>query len=51
MSFSSIFARIVALIGGVALQWRQLQGAPTARRLGQRAPRCRRPSRRAPSRR
>src|SRR6204780_3341696 len=27
MSFSSIFARIVALIGGVALRWRRLQGA------------------------
>ena len=26
MSFSSIFARIVALIGGVALRWRRLQG-------------------------
>jgi len=28
MSFSGIFAQIVALIGGVALQWRKLQGAP-----------------------
>ena len=27
MSFSGIFARIVALIGAVALQWRKLQGA------------------------
>ena len=27
MSFSGIFARIVALIGGAALQWRRLQGA------------------------
>src|ERR1700685_967014 len=27
MDFSSIFARIVALIGGVALRWRRLQGA------------------------
>jgi glucose/arabinose dehydrogenase len=27
MSLSGIFARIVALIGGVALQWRKLQGA------------------------
>ncbi len=27
MTFSSIFARIVAVIGGVALAWRKLQGA------------------------
>src|SRR6202046_789612 len=27
MDFSSIFAQIVALIGGVALRWRRLQGA------------------------
>ena len=27
MSLSGIFARIVALIGGAALQWRRLQGA------------------------
>jgi glucose/arabinose dehydrogenase len=27
MNFSSLFARIVALIGAVALQWRRLQGA------------------------
>ena len=27
MSFSSLFARVVALIGGVALLWRRLQGA------------------------
>src|ERR1700758_1147833 len=27
MSFSSIFARIVALIGAAALAWRRLQGA------------------------
>ena len=27
MSMSGIFARIVALIGGAALQWRRLQGA------------------------
>src|SRR3954470_1039651 len=27
MSFSAIFARIVALIGNAALQWRRLQGA------------------------
>jgi glucose/arabinose dehydrogenase len=27
MSFSSIFARLVALIGGVALLWRRMQGA------------------------
>src|SRR6187401_2023036 len=31
MNMSSIFARVVALIGAVALQWRRLQGsAPTA---------------------
>jgi glucose/arabinose dehydrogenase len=30
MNFSSFFAQIVALIGGVALRWRQLQGAPPA---------------------
>src|SRR5476651_1015439 len=30
MTMSSIFARIVALIGGVALQWRKLQGAAPA---------------------
>src|ERR1700741_3049645 len=28
MSFSSIFARLVALIGGAALIWRRLQGKP-----------------------
>jgi glucose/arabinose dehydrogenase len=28
MSFSGIFAQIVALIGGAALQWRRLQGVP-----------------------
>jgi glucose/arabinose dehydrogenase len=28
MSFSSIFARGVALVGGAALQWRRLQGEP-----------------------
>src|ERR1700760_1032425 len=28
MSFSAIFARIVALIGGAALRWRRLQGVP-----------------------
>ncbi len=28
MTFSSIFAQIVALIGGVALRWRRLQGVP-----------------------
>jgi glucose/arabinose dehydrogenase len=28
MSLSGIFAQIVALIGGVALQWRRLQGVP-----------------------
>ena len=27
MSLSGIFARIVALIGGAALQWRRMQGA------------------------
>ena len=30
MTFSSLFARLVALIGGVALQWRRLQGATPA---------------------
>jgi len=30
MSFSSIFAQIVALTGGVALRWRRLQGAAPA---------------------
>src|SRR3954452_10135545 len=30
MSFSGIFARIVALIGGAALLWRRLQGAAPA---------------------
>src|SRR5438552_16057945 len=34
MSLSSIFARIVALIGGVALQWRRLQGVPQAAAWG-----------------
>jgi len=34
MSFSSIFAQIVALIGGVALQWRKLQGVPTVAAWG-----------------
>ena len=34
MSFSSIFARIVALIGAVALQWRRLQGAAPAPAFG-----------------
>ena len=28
MSLSGIFARIVALIGAAALQWRRLQGVP-----------------------
>jgi glucose/arabinose dehydrogenase len=28
MRFSGIFAQIIALIGGVALRWRKLQGAP-----------------------
>src|SRR5690348_16206170 len=28
MSFSGIFARLVALIGGAALLWRRLQGEP-----------------------
>ena len=28
MTFSSIFAQIVAMIGGVALRWRRLQGVP-----------------------
>src|SRR6185437_9791568 len=28
MNFSSIFARVVALIGGVALVWRRVQGVP-----------------------
>src|ERR1700727_633407 len=30
MDMSGVFARIVALIGGVALQWRKLQGAAPA---------------------
>ena len=30
MSMSAIFAKIVALIGGVALRWRKLQGAQPA---------------------
>src|SRR5213596_3731396 len=30
MDFSSIFARIVALIGAVALRWRRLQGSAPA---------------------
>ncbi|MGH7935631.1 MAG: sorbosone dehydrogenase family protein, partial [Chthoniobacterales bacterium] len=30
MSMSGIFAKIVALIGGMALQWRKLQGAAPA---------------------
>ena len=30
MDFSSIFARFVALIGAVALQWRRLQGSAPA---------------------
>jgi glucose/arabinose dehydrogenase len=34
MSFSSIFAQIVALIGGVALRWRKLQGVPTVAAWG-----------------
>src|SRR5689334_11651614 len=34
MSFSGIFAQIVALIGGVALQWRKLQGVPTVAAWG-----------------
>ncbi len=34
MTFSSIFARIVALIGGLALQWRKLQGAQPAPAFG-----------------
>src|SRR3954454_6385773 len=28
MNFSSIFARVVALIGGAALVWRRMQGVP-----------------------
>ena len=35
MSAFSIFAQFVALIGGVALRWRKLQGAPPQSRLGQ----------------
>ena len=35
MSMSSVFARVVAVIGGAALQWRQLQGAAPAACLGQ----------------
>src|ERR1700747_1344152 len=28
MNFSSVFANIVAFIGGIALQWRKIQGVP-----------------------
>jgi glucose/arabinose dehydrogenase len=28
MNFSSVFAQVVALIGGVALKWRRIQGVP-----------------------
>src|SRR6478735_612154 len=34
MSLSSVFAKFVALIGGVALQWRKLQGVPTTAAWG-----------------
>ena len=37
MNMSGIFARIVALIGAVALQWRRLQGIRACAGLGQRA--------------
>ena len=30
MNFSSIFAQFVALVGGAALRWRQMQGAAPA---------------------
>jgi glucose/arabinose dehydrogenase len=36
MTFSSIFAQIVALIGGVALRWRRLQGVPQKAAWGDR---------------
>jgi glucose/arabinose dehydrogenase len=34
MSFSSVFANIVAFIGGIALQWRKIQGVPTVAAWG-----------------
>jgi glucose/arabinose dehydrogenase len=36
MTFSGIFAQIVALIGGVALRWRRLQGVPQKAAWGDR---------------
>lgn len=35
MTFSSIFAQFVALIGGAALQWRRLSGTAPAPAWGQ----------------
>ena len=37
MNFSALFARLVALIGAVALQWRRMQGRRAGAGLGQRA--------------
>jgi glucose/arabinose dehydrogenase len=34
MSFSSIFAQVVALIGGAAVQWRRMGGGPDAQAVG-----------------
>jgi glucose/arabinose dehydrogenase len=50
MNMSGIFARIVALIGAVALLWRRLQGS-APRRPGATRRQFRRRSRKAPSRR
>ncbi|MHC2576280.1 hypothetical protein ACVI1J_002008 [Bradyrhizobium diazoefficiens] len=35
MTFSSIFAQFVALLGGIALQWRKLSGTEPAPAWGQ----------------
>ena len=37
MSLSSIFARIVALIGAVAIVWRRMEGGPQVAGDGQRS--------------
>jgi glucose/arabinose dehydrogenase len=34
MNFSSVFANIVAFIGGIALRWRKIQGVPTVAAWG-----------------
>ena len=46
MSFSGIFAQIVALIGAAALRGAELQGVPTPRRPGAATPLCQQRSRR-----